>query len=221
MLLITIAAAVVGIAIVGFLVLQNPGTATAGPIRSPAVTTPPALAHDRTLGSANAPVKLEVYSDFQCPNCELFWTSVEPTIVKDEIATGRAQLIYHDFSFIGPESLTAATAARCADQQGKFWPYHDILYANQGRENSGAFSDARLTQMATAVGLDTAAWTTCRADPASTAAVEQETSAGEARGVNGTPMVYVNGTKLASYDPATIKSAIAAAIGTASPAPIP
>src|SRR5689334_3502866 len=118
MLLITIAAAVVGIAIVGFLVLQNPGTATAGPIRSPAVTTPPALAHDRTLGSANAPVKLEVYSDFQCPNCELFWTTVEPTVVKDEVATGRAQLIYHDFSFIGPESLAAAVAARCADQQG-------------------------------------------------------------------------------------------------------
>jgi protein-disulfide isomerase len=221
MLLITIAAAVVGIAIVGFLVLQNPGGATAGPIRSPAATTPTALAHDRTLGSANAPVKVEVYSDFQCPNCEVFWTSVEPVLIRDEIATGRAQLVYHDFSFIGPESLAAATAARCADRQGKFWPYHDVLYANQGRENSGAFADARLAQMATAIGLDTSAWSTCRADPATAAAVEEETSAGQARGVTGTPMVYVAGTKLRSYDVATIKAAIDSAIGTATPVPVP
>jgi protein-disulfide isomerase len=221
MLLVTIAAAVVGIAIVGFLVLQNPGGTTAGPLRSPSATTPPALAHGRNLGSADAPVKVEVYSDFQCPNCELFWTSVEPTLARDEIATGRARLVYHDFSFIGPESLAAATAARCADQQGTFWPYHDMLYANQGRENSGAFADARLAQMATAVDLDLATWSTCRADPATAAAVEEETSAGQARGVTGTPMVYVNGTKLSSYDVATIKAAIATAIGTATPVPVP
>lgn len=221
MVLATIVAALVGVAFVAFLVLQNQGGTPVGVIQPPTATTPPALAHDRTLGSTDAPVKLDVYSDFQCPNCEVFWTTIEPTIVKDEVATGRAQLIYHDFSFIGPESLSAAVAARCADRQGRFWQFHDVLFANQGRENSGAFSDARLTAMANAVALDVSAWSTCRADPSIAAAVQQETSQGQARGVNGTPMLFANGTRLPSYDVATIKSAIQTAIGTATPAPMP
>lgn len=219
--LTTLGAVLAGVVVIAFLVLQNQPGAPAGVIQPPIATTPPALAHGRMLGSPAAPVKLDVYSDFQCPNCEVFWTTIEPTIVRDEVATGRVQLVYHDFAFIGPESLSAAVAARCADRQGKFWPYHDLLYANQGRENSGGFSDARLVAMAQQAGLDTAAWSTCRADPAVTAAVQQELKDGQARGVNGTPMLFVNGTRLPSYDVATIQSAIDSAIGSSTPAPVP
>jgi protein-disulfide isomerase len=218
-LIATAAAVVVALGFVAFLLLQNPGGSNPGTIQEPISTTPPALAHGRTLGSDSAPVKLEVYSDFQCPACLQFWTTIEPKVVADEVATGKAQLLYRDYTFIGPESLDAAVAARCADQQGKFWTYHDILYANQGRENSGAFSATRLTAMAQAVGLDMSTWTTCRSDASVSAAVQQETAAAQARGVIGTPTLFVNGAKLASYDLGTVDGAITAALGSSTPAP--
>jgi protein-disulfide isomerase len=207
-----VAAVLVGLIVIGFIALQGGGGSNAALV-TPTATTPPALAHGRTLGDDAAPVKIDVYSDFQCPNCLLFWEQIVPSLTTNDIATGKAQLIYHDFAFIGPESFAAADAARCADQQDKFWQFHDYLFANQGKENSGAYSDARLTQMATAIGLDTGTWSTCRNDPATDAAVRQETAAGQARGVNGTPTVFVNGTKLRSYDLATIEAAIAGAAG--------
>jgi protein-disulfide isomerase len=216
----TAAAVAAAIGFVAFLALQNPGSSNPGVIQPPTSTTPPTLANGRTLGPDTAPVKLEVYSDFQCPACLQFWTTIEPRVVADEVATGKAQLVYRDYSFIGPESLNAAVGARCADRQGKFWAYHDILYANQGRENSGAFSDARLTAMAQAIGLDMSNWSTCRSDASVSAAVQQETAAGQAKGVNGTPTLFVNGSKLASYDLAAVEGAITSALGSSTPAPV-
>jgi protein-disulfide isomerase len=210
--LASIAAVFVGVVVIAFIALQGGGSPGAAVV-PPTATTPPALAHGRNLGDDAAPVKIDVYSDFQCPNCLLFWEQVVPSLTTNDIATGKAQLIYHDFAFIGPESFAAAYAARCADQQDRFWPFHDYLFANQGHENAGAYSDARLTQMATAGGLDTDKWSTCRAAAATEAAVRQETAAGQARGVNGTPTVFVNGTKLPSYDLATIEAAIAGTAG--------
>ena len=204
----------VGILVVGFLVLQNRAPTT---IAEPAVTTPPTLASGRTLGAATAPVTVDVWSDFQCPACLQFWTTIEPKVVSTFVATGQARLVYHDYTFIGPESLDAAVAARCADQQGKFWQYHDLLYANQGKENSGAFSRDRLAAMAAQAGLDILPWTTCLSDPSISQAVQAETKAGRQAGVSGTPTVMVNGKTLASFDYTTISNAIQAALAAASP----
>jgi protein-disulfide isomerase len=210
--LASIAAVLVGVVVIGFIALQG-SSGSVATLRAPTTTTPPALAHGRSLGDDAAPVKIDVYSDFQCPNCLRFWDTVLPGLVADDIGTGKAQLIYHDFAFLGPESFAAADGARCADQQDRFWQFHDYVFANQGDENSGALSDARLAQMAAAVGLDTAKWSTCIQDRATDAAVRQETAAGQARGVNGTPTVFVNGSKLPSYDLGTIEAAIKAITG--------
>jgi protein-disulfide isomerase len=204
----------VGVLVVGFLVLQNRAPTT---IAEPAKTTSPTLARGRTLGVAAAPVKLDVWSDFQCPGCLQFWTSIEPNIVSTFVASGQVQLVYHDFTFIGPESLAAAVGANCADKQGKFWPYHDLLYANQGNENSGAFSQDRLASMAVQAGLDSTAWTTCIADPAVSQAVKDETAAGQKAGVKGTPTLFVNGTNLPSFGYEVVSAAIRTALAAASP----
>jgi protein-disulfide isomerase len=210
----TIAAVVLGLAAVGIVAFSSRPPVIASAAQT---TTPPALAHGRDLGSPTAPVTLDVWSDFQCPYCLAFWTSSEPEIVTSFVATGQVRLVYHDFAFIGQESLDAAVAARCADEQGKFWPYHDLLYANQGTENTGHFSADLLTNLASQAGLDVGAWQSCLDDPSIAAAVTQETAQGRASGVSGTPTLFVNGTKLADFYFPTVSSAIEAALSGPSP----
>ncbi len=215
---VTGAALVLALGVVAFLALQNQ---PASVLLAPAATTPPTLAHDRELGPASAPVTLDVWSDFQCPFCEQFWTASEPRIVSTYVATGQVRLVYHDFTFIGQESLDAAVAARCADRQGRFWQYHDLLFANQAKENSGAFSADRLAAMAGTAGLDVGEWQHCLADESVSQAITQETNVGRSTGVNGTPAIFVNGVKATGFDFPTVASAIDAALKETGPAGSP
>jgi protein-disulfide isomerase len=202
-----------------FVANQHPPRAQIVPPDSP---SPAALADGKTLGSRGAPVTVDLWADFQCPFCGQFTEQTEPQLVTTYIATGKAKLVFHDFAFIGQESTDAAVAATCAEQQGKFWPYHDYLYANQGfTENSGAFAPARLLQIAAAVGLDQATFSTCTANPATATAVQQEHQQGQGAGVQGTPTIFVNGKPLTGYDLATVSAAIEAAVGSATPGPLP
>ncbi len=222
--LATIAAIVIGLGLVAFLALSNQPPPVSAGIIQPVASTPASLAHDRTLGDPAAPITLDVWSDNQCPYCDRFWTSVAPGLISKYIQTGEARLVYHDYTFIGPESLSSAIAARAADQQGKFWPYHDLLFANQRTENSGAFSAARLADFARAIGLDMGTWTAALSDPTISQAIQQETAAGQALGINGTPTLFVNGVKVASFDLPTVSAAIDAARNSqapGSPAPTP
>ncbi|MEW6569399.1 MAG: thioredoxin domain-containing protein [Chloroflexota bacterium] len=84
----------------------------------------------RVLGEAEAPVLIELYEDFQCPACGAFTRSIKPLLVQNFVATGQTRLAFRHFAFIGPESLRAAEASMCADEQGRFWDYHDLLFAN-------------------------------------------------------------------------------------------
>ncbi len=215
------AALVLALLVVGvlFIVNQHPALAQLVPPNAP---SPVALADGKTLGSSGAPVTVDVWADFQCPFCGTLSEQTEPQLVTTYVATGKAKLVFHDFAFLGQESIDAAVAATCAEQQGKFWPYHDYLYANQGfTENSGAFAPARLLQIASAVGLDQATFNTCIADPATTTAVQQEHQQGVGAGIQGTPTIFVNSKQLTGYDLATISAAIDTALGNSTPGPLP
>ena len=167
---------------------------------------------------------LDVWADFQCPFCGQFARTVEPQIVSNLVTKGTVRLVAHDFSFLGArhdpdESTAAAVAARCADRQGKFWDYYEMLFWNQGTtENSGAFAPQRLIAMADLLGLDQAAFSSCLADPAVAAAVATETAAGQQAGVTSTPTTFINGTPVVGLkDYATMASLIEAAAAKASP----
>ena len=121
----------------------------------------------RTLGNADAKVTIDLWEDFQCTGCYAFTHGVEPQFVTNYVATGKVKVIYHDFIVIdanvgSTESFDAANAAMCANDQGKFWPYHDWLFANQYAERSGAFTKDRLKAIAHAMGgLDNAKFDSC------------------------------------------------------------
>jgi protein-disulfide isomerase len=161
------------------------------------------------MGAADAPVKIVEWGDFQCPACGILARSIKPQLVSEFVEPGKASFEFRNFAFLGPESDRAAAAAVCADQQGAFWSFHDTLYANQRGENRGAFSDERLRAIAEKLGLDTAAFDACLDDAATAETVAASTAAGREQGVNATPWLTVNGTRVENWqDWATLSGAI-------------
>lgn len=133
-------------------------------------------------------------------------------MITDYVQTGKASFEYRDFAFGGQESLDAAAASDCALDQGKFWQYHDTLFLNQHGENQGAFSRARLKQIAKDIGLDTAKFNQCLDSGQHTKDVSDSTAAATAAGIPGTPAFTVNGKRVSYNGYDSLKSAIDAAL---------
>jgi protein-disulfide isomerase len=163
------------------------------------------------LGSPSAPVLVEEYGDFQCPSCAQWERTVGPT-VRRLVDQGRIRFEYHPIAFIGPESLAAANAAVCAGDQGKFWAYHDLLFAQQAPENSGALTTDRLLQFGRQVGLSNQQFQQCVEDGTYDNWIRQATDQASQRGVAGTPTVFVNGHQV---DTALTAQGLLAAVNTA------
>ncbi len=205
-------AALAALIVAGFLIFLNrPRTPGADIVAAPAL--PAGIATDgMTMGAADAPVHIVEWGDYQCPACGILARSIEPQLVSEYIAPGKASFEFRNFAFLGEESQRAASAAVCAAQQDAFWPFHDTLYANQHGENQGAFSDERLRAMAEKLGLEMAAFNTCLDDPATANTVAASTASGRDQGVNATPWLTVNGTRVENWqDWAALSAAIDAA----------
>ena len=113
------------------------------------------------LGSFDAPVTIIEFGDYQCPNCKRWFVDSRPMLESSYIETGLARVYFVDLTFIGPDSDRAAAASYCAQKQDMYWEYHDMLYINQGRTNSGWASDENLAQFAADIGLDIDTYTEC------------------------------------------------------------
>lgn len=154
------------------------------------------------LGNKNAKVLIVEWGDFQCPFCEKWFQDVEPQLKKDYVDSGKVGFTFRDFAFLGQESTDAANAARCANEQGKFWDYHNYLYSHQGQENSGAFSKDNLKKFASDMGgLNTDQFNSCVDSNKYAQDVTDDTTAGKNAQVTGTPTVYVNGIQLVGAQP--------------------
>jgi len=163
------------------------------------------------LGKPSAPVLVEEYGDFQCPACGDFQARVGPT-VRQLVDQGRIRFVFHEHPILGRESVLAANAATCAGDQRKFWPYHDLLYADQAPENSGAITADRLVQLGTRVGISGTAFASCVRDGTYEPWLRQVTNHGSVRGVNGTPTFYVNGEQAGNIaTPQALLEAVAGA----------
>ncbi len=150
------------------------------------------------LGDPNAPVKVDVWEDFQCPSCMRYSQQVESQVITNYIETGKVYYSFHFYPFIdgensNGESHQSANAAMCASEQDRFWDYHAILFANWSGENEGSFSNPRLVAFAESIGLDMDAFNTCFQEVRYADLINQDYIDGQAAGVKGTPSVFVDG----------------------------
>lgn len=160
--------------------------------------------NDRVLGNPGAKVVIIEYADFQCPFCGKFYKEVEKKIVESYIKTGNVAFVYRDFAFLGEESMRSAEASKCANEQGKFWEYHDYLFMNQNGENQGAFSDINLKSFAKILKLDSVAFDKCFDSGKYKQEIEASAAEGRAIGVTGTPATFVNGILISGAQPFSV-----------------
>ncbi|HEX3453461.1 MAG TPA: thioredoxin domain-containing protein [Gaiellaceae bacterium] len=126
-----------------------------------------------TLGSPKAPVRMVEYGDLQCPICREYAASTLPTIVREYVRTGKVQLEFRGLAFLGPDSQRALEAVTAAAGQNKGWNMLDLLYRNQGEENTGWVTDSKLEAAAAALpGLSIARWQSARSGQATQDAIQ-------------------------------------------------
>jgi len=150
---------------------------------------------DPSLGATNAPVTIVEFSDFQCPFC----LRVAPTLKKLREAYGdRVRIVWKDFPLtsIHPQAFKAAEAGQCAREQGKFWEYHDRLFANQQ-----ALQPEFLKNYASELGLDAAKFNACLDTAKYAERVQEQMGVGNALGVGSTPSLFINGRLVAGAHP--------------------
>lgn len=142
---------------------------------------------DPAKGPADAPVTIIEFSDFQCPYC----SRVNPTLARLKDRYGDSiRIVFRDLPLlqIHPNAAKAAEAGACANEQGKFWPMHDLMFANQAR-----LDVASLKQHAATVGLDAAAFEKCLDSGKHTAEWQKDAADAEKAGVQSTPAFFING----------------------------
>jgi protein-disulfide isomerase len=187
---------------------------SAHPNTIPGPAAPP-VSPALTLGRPTAPVTIVEFGDYQCTNCGAFARDTEPAIIHKYVDTGVVRLVWRDFPWVDAQSVAAAVAARAAGMQGRFWAYHDYLFAHQSPdEHSGLVTGAYLRSVARRLGLNMTLFSRDVADPALAAAVRADKAFGEGLGVPGTPAFLIGGRPFFGAQPLpAFEAAIAAARG--------
>jgi protein-disulfide isomerase len=147
----------------------------------------------RLRGKPDAPVSIVEFSDFQCPYCQQVEPTLKQLLVKYD---GRVSLGYRDFPLpMHPQAQLAAEASRCAAEQGKFWEYHDLLYANPSM-----LLEPGLIENARKLGLDEKDFSSCLKSGKFRNQVQSDSQEGEKAGVKGTPAFFINGIFLSGNE---------------------
>jgi protein-disulfide isomerase len=171
------------------------------------------------MGNPDAPVRIDVFEDFQCPACKIFTQNIEIQVMNELVVPGKAYYVFRNYPFLDDrmatkESDQAAHASMCAAEQDRFWDYHDILYANSA-EYAGAFTDRRLRAYAEELNLDMDAFNACYREKRYQSQIDLDIDDALRLGVNGTPSVFVNGKEVSpGYIPSfdDINAAVDAAL---------
>jgi len=169
-----------------------------------------------TKGSADAPVTLILFEDFQCPFCKKLSGNVE--VLQEELGEDQLRVAFMHFPMhsscntnelkknLHNFACNAAKASVCAQDQGKFWEMHDVLFRNNSR-----LRGKNLLGYAKDIGLDTTAWTSCMKSKAPLDKVIADSKVGGEHGVRGTPALFVNGRRLVGAQPvASLRAAVEA-----------
>jgi protein-disulfide isomerase len=188
-----LAAALIAVSVMG-------GTSEAVPASVHGATDTDALLtgipqHGNVLGKADAPVTLVEYADPQCPYCARWALETFPALVQEYVRTGKVRMVFNGIPILGPESMNALRAAASAGEQGQTWNVVELLYHNQGTENSGWVTDDLLRSIGNAVpGLDVGKMMDGRASAKVTAALADAQGSAQLAGVSSTPTFEIGHT---------------------------
>jgi len=149
---------------------------------------------DPAKGEADAVVTIVEFADFRCGYCKRFLDQTMSPLLEEY--GQHVRFVYRDYPILGADSVTAALAGECAQQQGKFWEFHDLVYANQGDLTMNAF-----TTYAADLEMDVDTFTACVDADETTALVQRDYEAGLQLGVSGTPTFFINGRMLVGAQP--------------------
>jgi protein-disulfide isomerase len=213
-----IAAVLVVVAVVIAVVVQSNRTATSTNAATPAHTI--SSGHVIAVGKSSAPVTVDLYEDFQCPNCKNFEDASGKTLAQ-LVAAGTVQAHYHPMAFLdtaknnqySTRALNAAAAVLNAAGSTAFQKFHDLLYANQPPETGSGLTDAQLISYAAQAGATGSTVQTQIKDLTYGDWVKTVTDQASKDGVTATPTVFVNGTQLTDLSPAGLTAAVNAAKG--------
>lgn len=210
------------IAIVSVLVLAIGGAIGYAVYTSQKPTTYNIPANSNAAGdgivTGSGPVSVEIYQDYLCPFCKQFHDSAESQL--NQMADqNKIKLTIHPIAILDNRSTNqyssrAAAAAGCASDGGKFLPYNDALYGNQPAEGTAGPTNDQLISTGRSIGLGDS-FATCVSDGRYETWPTHTTDAASARGVSGTPTIYVNGTKV----DATVQAVTAAIAAAGGPSP--
>jgi protein-disulfide isomerase len=158
---------------------------------------------DPFLGSADAPITIVEFSDFQCPFCANFYLQTFPKIKQDYIDTGKVKFVYRDFPLnFHQYAQKSAEASECADEQGKFWEYKDILFTRQAEWSTGGIP--KLKEYASMLSLDQESFDSCLDSGSMSEEVESDFADGRSLGVTGTPAFFINGELVSGAQPFSV-----------------
>jgi len=143
------------------------------------------------LGDPNAPITLVEFGDYQCHYCNVFFQSIEKDILKNYVDTGKVKIIFKDYNIIGEDSVIASQGAHCANDQGLFWEYHDILYSNWTGENNGWASSENLAIFAQQIDLNMNKWSECMKKGSHSQIILKSNDDARALELTGTPAFFI------------------------------
>ena len=151
--------------------------------------------HGTVIGRAGAPIRLVEFADLQCPYCDEYAVGALPTLVNDYVRSGRLQMQFENLSFIGPDSVKAGRVAAATEQQNRLWNFVDLLYLNQGEENTGYVTPDYLRRLLAAVpGINLRAALSASRAPAADQALTLANQTASKDGVDATPTFLIGGT---------------------------
>ena len=192
---------VIALAGIGWMAFQYFGGGGGAPTTEPVdvALTPEQLNRVQgiSVGRPDAPVVIMEFADFQCPGCGQFAWSIAPLIKERLVETGRARYVYYDFPLmqIHRHAFLAARAGRCANEQGKFWEFHDILYGQQRNWSDVADPTEQFVEYAEQAGADAGAFEACLRSDRYAREVTESMQFGQSLGVEGTPTLFINGRR--------------------------
>src|SRR3989344_5719261 len=159
-------------------------------------------------------VELVEFSDFQCPFCQRFYNDAYKQIKAKYIDTNKVKFTYRHYPLsFHQNAQKSAEASECANDQGKFFEYHDVLFENSDADGTG-LNTADLKKYAVNLGLDAAKFNACLDNGTKEEIVKKDFAEGQRLGVNGTPTIYVNGKAVIGAQPFSVfEAAIEEALG--------